>query len=146
MVRRAGAGQACGPAPDTPRAAALGRRSPCLTSLPRYQWTRAVRPGMSPALQLPYEAEDGPVSTRPAVVGVGGEEHSDSPYRGTARRSTRRAAQRGMGRRLLTTYRRRTRSGQGVLPVGRAVQEAVQRVHEKAGHPADEIYELPVEV
>jgi hypothetical protein len=25
-------------------------------------------------------------------------------------------------------------------------KEAVQRVHEKAGHPADEIYELPVEV
>ncbi len=25
-------------------------------------------------------------------------------------------------------------------------KEAVQRVHEKAGHPADEVYELPVEV
>ena len=25
-------------------------------------------------------------------------------------------------------------------------KEAVRRVHEKAGHPADEIYELPVEV
>ena len=25
-------------------------------------------------------------------------------------------------------------------------KEAVQRAHEKAGHPADEIYELPVEV
>jgi hypothetical protein len=25
-------------------------------------------------------------------------------------------------------------------------KEAVQRVHDKAGHPADEIYELPVEV
>jgi hypothetical protein len=60
---------------------------------------------MSPALQLPYEVEDGPVSTRPAVVGVGGEEHSDSPYRGTARQSTRRAAQRGMGRRLLASGR-----------------------------------------
>jgi len=92
----------------TPRAAALGRRSPCLTSLPRYQRRRTVRPGVSPALQLPYAAEDGPVSTRPAVVGVGGEEHSDPPYRGTARQSTRRAAQRGMGRRLLATYPRWT--------------------------------------
>ena len=25
-------------------------------------------------------------------------------------------------------------------------KEAVQRVHEKAGHPPDEVYELPVEV
>ena len=48
MVRRAGAGRACGPAPDTPRAAALGRRSPCLTSLPRYQRTRTARPGCPP--------------------------------------------------------------------------------------------------
>jgi hypothetical protein len=38
------------------------------------------------------------------------------------------------------------RVGRGVLPVERAVQGSVRRVHEKAGHPADEIYELPVEV
>jgi hypothetical protein len=25
-------------------------------------------------------------------------------------------------------------------------KEAVQRVHERAGHPADEIYEIPIEV
>ncbi|WP_280718162.1 SCO4226 family nickel-binding protein [Kitasatospora sp. MAP5-34] len=25
-------------------------------------------------------------------------------------------------------------------------REAVQRVHERAGHPADEIYEVPIEV
>ena len=25
-------------------------------------------------------------------------------------------------------------------------KEAVQRVHEKAGHPADEVYEVPIEV
>ena len=99
MVRRAGAGWACGPAPDTPRTAALGRRSPCLTSLPRYQRTRTVRPGASPALPFPHAAEDGPVSTRPAGVGVGGKEHGVSLYRGTARHQTTPGARRGTGAR-----------------------------------------------
>src|ERR1043166_1490762 len=35
--------------------------------------TRTFRPGVSPALPFPHAAEDGPVSTRPAGVGVGGE-------------------------------------------------------------------------
>jgi hypothetical protein len=47
--------------------------------------TRTFRPGVSPALSFPLAAEDGPVSTRPAGVGVGGKEHGASRYRGTAR-------------------------------------------------------------
>ena len=47
--------------------------------------TRTFRPGVSPALSFPHAAEDGPVSTRPAGVGVGGKEHGASRYRGTAR-------------------------------------------------------------
>jgi hypothetical protein len=35
----------------------------------------------------------------------------------------------------------------GVLPVASGPsKEAVLRVHEKAGHPTEEIYELPVEI
>jgi len=48
MVRRAGAEQACGPAPDTPRTAAPGRRSPCPSSLPRYQRRGRSAPGCPP--------------------------------------------------------------------------------------------------
>ena len=47
--------------------------------------TRTFRSGVSPALPFPYAAEDGPVSTRPVGVGVGGKEHGASRYRGTAR-------------------------------------------------------------
>jgi hypothetical protein len=46
---------------------------------------RTFRPGVSPALPFPHAAKDGPVSTRPADVGVGGKEHGASRYRGTAR-------------------------------------------------------------
>jgi hypothetical protein len=46
---------------------------------------RTFRPGVSPALPFPHAAKDGPVSTRPAGVGVGGKEHGASRYRGTAR-------------------------------------------------------------
>jgi Nickel responsive protein SCO4226-like len=45
------------------------------------------------------------------------------------------------------------RAGAWVRPFGTVFclstgpsKEAVRRVHERAGHPADEIYELPVEV
>ena len=47
--------------------------------------TRTFRPGVSPVLPFPHAAEDGPVSTRPVGVGVGGKEHGASRYRGTAR-------------------------------------------------------------
>src|ERR1700760_2020519 len=50
--------------------------------------TGTARPGVSPALPFPHAAEDGPVSTRPVGVGVGGKEHGPSPYRGTARQLT----------------------------------------------------------
>lgn len=61
--------------------------------------TRTFRPGVSPVLPFPHAAEDGPVSTRPAGVGVGGKEHGASRYRGTARQLIhRRPAQRGAGR------------------------------------------------
>jgi len=50
--------------------------------------TRTFRPGVSPALSFPHAAEDGPVSTRPVGVGVGGKEHGPSQYRGTARQLT----------------------------------------------------------
>ena len=61
--------------------------------------TRTFRPGVSPALPFPHAAEDGPVSTRPVSVGVGGKEHGASRYRGTARQLIpRRPAQRGAGR------------------------------------------------
>jgi hypothetical protein len=60
--------------------------------------TRTFRPGVSPALPFPHAAEDGPVSTRPVGVGVGGKEHGASLYRGTARQLIhRRPAQRGAG-------------------------------------------------
>ena len=49
---------------------------------------RTFRPGVSPALSFPHAAEDGPVSTRPVGVGVGGKEHGASLYRGTARQLT----------------------------------------------------------
>src|SRR6266571_5052886 len=35
--------------------------------------TRTFRPGVSPALPFPHATGDGPVSTRPVSVGVGGE-------------------------------------------------------------------------
>ena len=47
--------------------------------------TRTFRLGVSAALPFPYATEDGPVSTRPVGVGVGGKEHGASRYRGTAR-------------------------------------------------------------
>jgi len=64
MVRRAGAEQACGPAPDTPRAAAPGRRSPCPTSLPRYQRRGRSAPGCpprSPSRTRPRTGRSAPV-------------------------------------------------------------------------------------
>ena len=61
--------------------------------------TRTFRPGVSPALPFPHATEDGPVSTRPVGVGVGGKEHGASRYRGTARQLIRRRpARRGAGR------------------------------------------------
>ena len=36
--------------------------------------------------------------------------------------------------------------GQGLLPVDRPIDEAVQRIHERAGHPTAEVYEIPIEV
>jgi hypothetical protein len=53
--------------------------------------TRTFRLGMSPALPFPHATEDGPVSTRPVGVGVGGKEHGASRYRGTARQLIRQA-------------------------------------------------------
>jgi hypothetical protein len=53
--------------------------------------TRTFRPGVSPALPFPHATEDGPVSTRPVGVGVGGKEHGASRYRGTARQLIRQA-------------------------------------------------------
>src|SRR6266700_2342686 len=43
---------------------------------------------MSPVLRSPYAAENGLVSGPSAGMGVGGDEHGDSRYRGTARQLT----------------------------------------------------------
>jgi hypothetical protein len=89
MVRRAGAGQACGPAPDTPRDRCPGQTVTLPVELAAVPATRTFRPGVSPALPFPHATEDGPVSTRPVGVGVGGKEHGASRYRGTARQLIR---------------------------------------------------------
>jgi hypothetical protein len=44
--------------------------------------------GVSPVLRFPNAAEDGLVSGPSAGLGVGGDEHGDSRYRGTARQLT----------------------------------------------------------
>ena len=36
--------------------------------------------------------------------------------------------------------------GQGLLPLDRPEPESVMRIHERAGHPTAEVYELPIEV
>ena len=82
--------------------------------------TRTFRPGVSPVLPFPHAAEDGPVSTRPADVGVGGKEHGASRYRGTARQLIRRVA--------------------GPRNVARAGTSGTWS--SRARHPADDSYEV----
>ena len=63
------------------------------------------------------------------------------------RRRTARPRHRGRRRRALRARLARPGAGQGLLPRHRSPsQEAVMRIHERAGHPTAEVYELSVEV
>jgi len=84
MRRRAGAEQACGPAPDTPRPLPRADGHPA-RRVCRGTSVEDVPPRGVPRAPFPHAAEDGPVSTRPVGVGVGEKEHGTSRYRGTAR-------------------------------------------------------------
>ena len=58
----------------------------------------------------------------------------------------RRPRDRGGGGHALRAGVARPGGGQGVLPLDRAVQGERMRIHERAGHPTAEVYEVPVEV
>jgi hypothetical protein len=89
MVRRAGGGAGMRTCAEYPPGRCPGQTVTLPVEPAAVPATRTFRPGVSPALPFPHAAEDGPVSTRQVGVGVGGNEHGASRYRGTARQLIR---------------------------------------------------------